>query len=165
MNLEIRASRDADIPACAAIYAQSVRTGTASWEYEPPSEAEFEQRRLTLLNQGFPYFVAEREGTLLGYAYASAYRSRVGYRFVVEDSVYVAASAQGRGVGKSLLLALIKACQEKGYRNMIAVIGDSENVASIRLHEACGFETVGVFPKIGYKFDRWLDSVQMLRRL
>jgi phosphinothricin acetyltransferase len=165
MGLVIRPSRDEDVSFIAPIYAESVRTGTASWEYEPPSVGEFAQRRRDILAKGFPYFVAEFAGVPVGYSYASSYRARTGYRFTVENSVYVSPSASGRGVGKALLLALIDACREKGFRSMIAVIGDSNNLASIRLHQSCGFTTVGVFPELGFKFDRWLDSVQMMRKL
>ena len=165
MSLLIRASHDADVDTLAAIYADSVRTGTASWEYEPPTVAEFAERRREILANNFPYLVAEQQDTPVGYAYASSFRSRIGYRFTVEDSVYVAAGAHRQGIGKALLLALIAACRSRGLQAMIAVIGDSEHTASIRLHESCGFEMIGVFPKIGFKFDRWLDSVQMYRAL
>ncbi len=165
MTLLVRPSRDDDIDFIAPIYAESVLTGTASWEYAPPSTGEFAARRRDILANGFPYLVAELDGMPAGYAYASSYRARVGYRFSVEDSVYVSPAAQGHGVGKALLLALIDACRACGFHSMIAVIGDSNNVASIRLHESCGFTTVGVFPALGFKFDRWLDSVQMLRKL
>jgi L-amino acid N-acyltransferase YncA len=165
MALVIRPSRDEDVAFIAPIYAESVRTGTASWEYKAPSVEEFGARRRDILAKGFPYLVAELDGVPVGYSYASSYRARVGYRFTVEDSVYVSPAAGGRDVGKALLLALIEACREKGFRSMIAVIGDSNNLASIRLHESCGFRAVGVFPELGFKFDRWLDSVQMMRKL
>lgn len=165
MALVIRPSRDEDVGFIAPIYAESVRSETASWEYEPPSIDEFAARRRDILTEGFPYLVAELDGVPVGYSYASSYRARIGYRFTVENSVYVAPTAAGRGVGKALLLALIDACRELGFRSMIAVIGDSSNNASIRLHTSCGFTTVGVFPELGYKFDRWLDSVQMMRRI
>lgn len=161
----IRQSRDDDVPALAAIYIASVLTETASWEYAPPSVEEFAQRRQDVIGKGFPYFTAELDGNVVGYSYASAYRARIGYRFVVEDSVYVLHAMQGRGIGKQLLMTLIGECAQRGYRQMIAVIGDSANAGSIKLHAACGFEQVGVFKDIGYKFDRWLDSVQMQRSL
>jgi phosphinothricin acetyltransferase len=164
-SLVIRPSRDEDVAFVAPIYAESVRTGTASWEYEPPSVEEFAARRRDILGKGFPYFVAELDGVPVGYSYASSYRARIGYRFTVEDSVYVSPTASGRGVGWALLNTLIDACRAQGLRSMIAVIGDSDNVASIKLHESCGFRTVGVFPELGFKFDRWLDSVQMMRKL
>lgn len=165
MNLLIRPSRDEDVPALTAIYVASVATETASWEYDSPSVTEFAQRRLDVLAKDLPYFTAEIDGHVVGYSYASAYRARVGYRFVVEDSVYVLDEMKGRGIGKRLLMTLIDECVKRGYRQMIAVIGDSANAGSIHLHAACGFEHVGVFKGIGYKFDRWLDSVQMQRAL
>ena len=165
MNLLIRASRDEDVAALAAIYAASVATETASWEVESPSVAEFAQRRSEVLAKGYPYFIAEIDGEVVGYSYASAYRARIGYRFVVEDSVYVLHQMKGRGIGKKLLMTLIDECVKRGYRQMIAVIGDSANQGSIKLHQACGFEHVALFKGIGYKFDRWLDSVQMQRAL
>ncbi len=165
MGLVIRPSRDEDVADIAPIYAESVRTGTASWEYDPPSVEEFAARRRDILSKGFPYFVAELDGKAVGYCYASSYRARIGYRFTVEDSVYVSPAASGRGVGKALLNQLIVTCTAQGFRSMIAVIGDSNNQASIRLHAACGFQTIGVFPELGFKFDRWLDSVQMMRKL
>ena len=165
MNLIIRPSRDEDLPATSAIYAASVATETASWEYEAPSTDEFARRRAEVLAKGFPYFAAEVDGRIVGYSYASANRARIGYRFVVEDSVYVLDEMKGRGIGKKLLMALIDECTRLGYRQMVAVIGDSANLGSIKLHEACGFEHVALFKGIGYKFDRWLDSVQMQRVL
>jgi L-amino acid N-acyltransferase YncA len=165
VEIVIRPSRDADVEAIAAIYGKSVEVDTASWEYEPPGVEEIAQRRRDVLAKGFPYFVAEQNGRVIGYSYASSYRARIGYRFVVEDSVYVHEDARGQGVAKKLLNALIDACIERGYRNMIAVIGDSGNIGSIKLHEACGFTHVATFREIGYKFDRLLDSVQMMRAL
>ena len=165
MNLLIRPSRDEDVPAIAAIYDNSVNTETASWEYDPPGAEEMARRRADVLAKGFPYLVAEFDGELAGYSYASPYRARIGYRFVVEDSVYVLHEMKGRGIGKALLLALIAECERLGYRQMIAVIGDSENTGSIKLHAACGFEHIALFKGIGYKFERWLDSVQMQRVL
>ena len=166
MNITIRESFDTDIEAIAPIYAHSVAAETASWEYEAPSVEEFARRRHhEVIAKGFPYLVAVNAGRVLGYAYASNYRARMGYRFVVEDSVYVHRDFQGQGVGTQLLDALIKACEARGYRQMIAVIGDSKNVGSIKLHERCGFQMVGTFKSIGFKFGRWLDSVQMARPL
>lgn len=165
MNLIIRPSRDEDAPAMAAIYGASVANETASWEYAAPSGIEFARRRAEVLANGFPYFAAEQDGRIVGYSYASAYRARIGYRFVVEDSVYVLNEMKGRGIGKKLLMILIDECVRRGYRQMVAVIGDSTNLGSIKLHEACGFEHVALFKGIGFKFDRWLDSVQMQRAL
>ena len=165
MNLVIRPSRIDDIAACAAIYAASVATGTASWEYDSPDIDEFARRRAEVLAKGFPYFIAEVDAHVVGYSYASAFRARIGYRFVVEDSVYVLTDMQGRGIGRRLLMTLIEECVRLGYRQMIAVIGDSANLGSIRMHAACGFEQVALFKGIGFKFGRWLDSVQMQRVL
>ncbi len=165
MDLIIRPSQDADLPAITAIYAHSVLHETASWEYEPPDQAEISRRRAAILAQGFPHLVAEHEGKVVGYTSASSYRARIGYRFTVEDSVYVLHELKGQGIGKKLLTALIAECKERGYKQMIAVIGDSENTGSIRLHEACGFTHAALFKSIGFKFERWLDSVQMQRPL
>ena len=165
MNLIIRPSRDEDVPAMAAIYAASVATETASWEDEAPGIEEFARRRVGVLAKGYPYFAATLDGEVAGYSYASPFRDRIGYRFVVEDSVYVLDAMKGCGIGKQLLLTLIDECVRRGYRQMIAVIGDSANLGSIKLHAACGFAHVALFEGIGYKFDRWLDSVQMQRAL
>lgn len=165
MNLIIRPSRDEDVPVFAAIYAASVATETASWEYEAPSVEEFARRRAEILANGFPYFTAELDGNAIGYSYASPFRARSGYRFVVEDSVYVLNEIQGRGIGKRLLMTLIDECAQRGYRQMIAVIGDSANVASIGVHRAAGFTPAGTLRSIGFKFDRWLDIVMMQRAL
>ncbi len=165
MTMLVRPSRDDDVVFIAPIYAESVRTGTASWEEDALTVEEFAARRRDILANGYPYFVAELDGLPVGYAYASSYRTRVGYRFTVENSVYVAPGVQGRGVGRALLNRLIDACREQGFHNMIAVIGDSDNAASIKLHKTCGFVTVGVFPALGFKFGRWLDSVQMIRKI
>ena len=165
MGISIRESQEIDIAAIAAIYATSVIADTASWEYEPPNLEEFAQRRRDVLSKNFPYLVACDEGSVVGFAYASSYRTRVGYRFVVEDSVYVQKDFQGRGIGTQLLNALILACEQRGFRQMIAIIGDSENSGSIKLHERCGFAMIGTFKSIGFKFNRWLDSVQMVRVL
>ena len=165
MNLIIRPSRDEDAPAMAAIYAASVATETGSWEYESPGVDEFARRRVGIIANGFPYITAEIAGRVVGYSYASSYRSRIGYRFVVEDSVYVLNAMKGHGIGTQLLMTLIDECTRRGYRQMLAVIGDSANIGSIKLHTACGFEHVARFKGIGYKFGRWLDSVQMQRPL
>lgn len=161
----IRASRDDDVPAIAQIYGDNVLVSTASYEYVPPAAEEFARRRAEVVAGGFPYFVAELDGAVVGYAYAHTYRGRIGYRFTVENSVYVADRAAGRGIGKQLMRAVIEACEKLGYRQMIAVVGDRANVASIRLHESCGFRVIGIFPSIGFKFGRWVDSVQLQRAL
>ena len=161
----VRASAEADIPAIAAIYADAVVHGTASFELDPPSEEEMDRRRAALIAGGYPYVVAELDGTVAGYAYAGAYRTRPAYRFTVEDSIYVAPSAQARGIGRALLSALIEATEARGFRLMIAVIGDKASTASIRLHEAAGFQLVGILEPVGYKHGRWLASVLMQRVL
>jgi len=165
MTVTVRPATRADIPAITRIYAHAVEHGTASFELTAPDQAEMTRRFDELTTKGFPYFVAVLGGAVTGYAYAGPYRTRPAYRFTVENSVYVAPDRHRRGVGKALLDALIDACTEKGFRLMVAVIGDSKQVASIGLHEAAGFEHAGVFRTIGYKFDRWLDSVQMQRAL
>ena len=165
MSPFIRAASQADISAITRIYADAVEHGTASFELEPPSEAEMARRMQELTNIGFPYLAADVDGTLAGYAYAGPYRSRPAYRFTVENSVYVAPEAQGRGVGRALLKALIEAAERSGYRQMIAVIGDSGQTASIALHAALGFAYVGTLPHVGFKFGRWLDTVLMQRSL
>ena len=165
MTVTVRHATRADVPAITRIYAHSVEHGTASFELTAPDEAEMTRRFNELTAHGFPYLVAVVDGAVVGYAYAGPYRSRPAYRFTVENSVYVAHDSHRRGIGKALLQALIEACTEKGFRLMVAVIGDSNQAASIRLHEAAGFEHAGIFKNIGYKFDRWLDSVLMQRAL
>jgi L-amino acid N-acyltransferase YncA len=164
-NLSIRPATPADIPAITRIYAHAVRHGTASFELEPPDEAEMARRQQTLLDGGYPYLVAETDGTVAGYAYAAPYRARPAYRFSVENSIYVARDAHRRGIGRVLLDRLIAECEARGYRLMIAVIGDSAQLPSIELHRAAGFKLVGAFEGVGYKFDRWLDTVLMQRAL
>ncbi len=165
MSLVIRPYRVEDGAALHRIYVPHVTHGTASWEEVPPTVEEYVRRRAEALASGYPCFVAELDGRVIGFSSASSYRSRPGYRFTVEDSVYVDDSAHGRGVGKQLLEALIAECTTRGHRQMIAVIGDSANVASVKLHERCGFTQVAVFENIGWKFGRWLDSVQLIRPL
>ena len=166
-DLSIRPATLADIPAITRIYAHAVQHGTASFELEPPDEAEMTRRQQALLDGGFPYLVATGTGEniVLGYAYAGPYRARPAYRFSVENSVYVAADAHRRGVGRALMDRLIAESVTRGYRLMIAVIGDSAQTASIELHRAAGFRLVGAFEGVGYKFDRWLDTVLMQRAL
>ena len=157
----LRHATAADVGAIAAIYRHAVLHGTASFELEPPDEAEMLRRFTAVTEAGYPYFVAELDGRLAGYAYASAYRARPAYRFTVENSVYIAPEAQGKGVGTVLLEALIEASTARGYRLMVAVIGDSRNIASIALHRSLGFTFCGTIHSVGYKFGRWLDSVIM----
>jgi L-amino acid N-acyltransferase YncA len=161
----IRPATSADIPAITRIYAHAVETGTASFELSPPNEAEMAKRMQAVLDGKFPYFVAEIGGKIAGYAYATLYRTRPAYRFTVENSVYVAPEMHRRGVGKALLEKLIEACTALGFRQMIAVIGDSDQAASIGVHMACGFEHAGNLCNVGFKFDRWLDTVLMQRAL
>lgn len=161
MTPAIRPASPADLPAITAIYAHAVLHGTASFELEPPDEAEMTRRMRGLLDGGFPYFVAEVDGAVAGYAYASLFRTRPAYRFTLEDSVYVAPDMQRRGIGIALLRHLIEACTAKGYRQMIAVIGDSNQAASIAVHRACGFEPAGNLKDVGWKFGRWLDTPLM----
>lgn len=165
MRVVIRLSRATDIPAIAAIYAHAVTHGTASFELEPPPEAEMARRRDEILKGGYPYLVAEMNGDVLGYAYAGAYRTRPAYRSTVEDSIYVAPSAQGQGVGRALLAALIEQCEALGFRLMVAVIGDEDSHGSIGLHRSLGFEPAGILKGIGYKHGRWLSTVLMQRPL
>jgi len=150
-----------DIAAITAIYRPAVLHGTASFEVEPPDEAEMQRRYQAMAAAGYPYFVAELEGRVVGYAYANAYRTRHGYRFTVEDSIYIGPEAQGKGIGTALLKALIATSTAKGFRLMIAVIGDSRNYGSIALHRSAGFTFAGTIHSVGHKFDRWLDSVIM----
>ena len=164
-NVSIRAATAADIPAIARIYAHAVRHGTASFELEPPDEAEMTRRQRALLDGDYPYLVAEADGAVMGYAYAGPYRTRPAYRYTVENSIYIAPEAQRRGIGRILLDRLIAESEARGYRLMIAIIGDSAQAPSIELHRAAGFKMVGVFEAVGYKFDRWLDSVLMQRPL
>jgi phosphinothricin acetyltransferase len=161
----IREAADADMGAIQQIYAHHVRFGTASFEEAVPDTAELTTRRAGVLGQGLPYLVAEGEGRILGYAYASAYRARSAYRFSIEDSIYVAEGLAGRGLGTRLMSSLIARCETGPWRQMIAVIGDSDNAASIALHRAFGFRHTGTLRSIGFKFGRWLDSVLMQRDL
>ncbi|HMN86309.1 MAG TPA: N-acetyltransferase family protein [Bauldia sp.] len=164
-DIALRAAEARDIPGITAIYAREVSGGTASFELEPPDEAEMERRRQAIVAAGCPYLVAEAGGRVLGYAYAGPYRPRRAYRFTVEDSVYVGSEARGRGVGRLLLAALVEAAAASGFRQMIAVIGDSENRASVGLHAALGFAPAGSLRNVGWKHGRWLDSVLMQRSL
>ena len=165
MPLLIREALPADMPAITAIYAAEVREHVNTYEYDIPDEAEMARRMQAVLDAGYPYIVAEDEEGLAGYAYAGSYRARLGYRFTVENSVYVAAGRQGRGIGAALLQRLIADCEARGYRQMIAVIGEPSNTASIRLHEKFGFHLVGIFRGIAWKHGRWLDTVFMQRAL
>lgn len=161
----IRPVTPEDVLGIAAIYAHAVVHGTASFETEPPDNAEMELRRARLVAGGFPYLVAETEGSIMGYAYAGPYRPRVAYRHTVEDSVYVHPGAHGRGIGRRLLAELILQAEACGFRQMIAVIGDSAQAPSIALHRSLGFVPIGTLASVGFKHGRWLDSVLMQRAL
>ena len=164
----VRAAVPADLEAITAIYAHHVETGTGSFELETPTAAEMRRRWQDVVERGLPYLVATLapdDSTIAGYAYVSPYRARPAYRHTVEDSVYVDPACAGRGAGRALLAAVIAACTPLGYRQMVAVIGGSDNAASIGLHAALGFERVGCLTAVGRKFDRWLDTVLMQRAL
>ena len=164
-NFDIRPATDSDLPAITAIYDHAVRTGTATFEIDPPDIAEMTQRFRKLSDSRFPYLVAARDNTVLGYAYAGPYRPRSAYRFTVENSVYFAPEAQRQGAGIVLLNELIAQCTQRGFRQMIAVIGDSTNDGSIAVHKRAGFELIGIHRDVGFKFGRWLDTVMMQRAL
>lgn len=165
MTLLIRPSTDADLPAITAIYGLHVLHGTGTFELDAPDEAEMARRRQDVLSKGLPWLVAERDGELLGYAYANHFRPRRAYRFCLEDSIYLAPEAMGQGVGKLLLTELLAQCEACGARQMLAVIGDSANAGSIGVHRSLGFEPTGVLKAAGWKFERWLDVVLMQRAL
>ena len=162
MSLSIRPVEARDNAAITRIYAHAVRHGTASFETEPPDVA---RRQAALAAGGYPFLVAALAGTVAGYAYAGPYRARPAYRFTVEDSIYVTPQAQRGGIGRALLERLLDDAQARGFRQMIAVIGDSAQTPSIALHRACAFRLIGTFEAVGFKFDRWLDSVLMQRAL
>lgn len=164
-TLIVRPSTAQDLPAITRIYGHLVLHGTGTFELEVPDEAEMRRRRDDVLGKGLPWLVAERHGRLLGYAYANHFRPRRAYRFCLEDSIYLDPAAQGQGVGRTLLAELLAQCEARGARQMLAVIGDTANVASIGVHRACGFEPAGLFKAAGWKFDRWLDVVLMQRSL
>jgi L-amino acid N-acyltransferase YncA len=161
----VRAATPADVAAITAIYARHVLTGTATFEEVPPEEAEMVARIAEVQARGQPWLVAEVGGAVAGYAYAGMFRARSAYRFSVENSVYISPEAQRQGVGRRLMEEVIEACRAAGYRQMLALIGDSENAGSIRLHQALGFAPVGVFRDVGFKMDRWLDVVMMQKAL
>lgn len=159
----VRAATGADLPAITAIYAHHVQTGLASFEEVPPSTEEMLRRFHGVRARGLPWLVAELGGRIAGYCYASLYHARSAYRFTVQDSVYVAEDCIGRGVGTALLQSVIDDCAARGYREMIAVVGDSANEASLRLHARLGFRTVGQALRVGVKFGRWVDIVYLQR--
>ncbi|MFO1060078.1 MAG: N-acetyltransferase family protein [Dongiaceae bacterium] len=161
----VRAAAAADFPAIAAIYAHHVQTGLATFEEVPPSAEEMLRRCHGVRARGLPWLVAELGGRIAGYCYASPYNARSAYRFTVQDSVYVAEDCIGRGVGTALLGAVLELCAAQGYRQMIAVVGDSGNEASLRLHARLGFRTIGQALRVGVKFGRWVDIVYLQRPL
>ncbi len=161
----IRPAIETDLPAIRAIYADAVLNGCASFELDPPDATEMAARMAKIREAGMPWLVAEVDGCVLGYAYAGAYRPRPAYRHTVENSVYVDPAAKGLGLGRALLAALIDEVTALGFRQMLAVIGDSGNAASIGLHTALGFSHAGLLRSVGWKHGRWLDSVLMQRPL
>ena len=161
----IRASSAVDLAHITAIYGWNVLNGTGTFETEAPDLAEMTRRRDDVLSKGLPWLVAERDGQILGYAYANHFRPRRAYRFCLEDSIYLSDAARGQGVGKLLLTELLKQCEALGARQMLAVIGDSANAGSIGVHRSLGFEHTGVLKASGWKFDAWRDVVLMQRAL
>jgi phosphinothricin acetyltransferase len=158
---EIRPATEADLPIITGIYEHAVLHGTATFELIPPDLAEMTRRFKVLTDGGFPYLVATLDGRVIGYAYAGPYRPRPAYRFTVENSVYLQPAIHRSGIGLQLLQRLIGDCVSRGYRQMIAVIGDSANAGSIGVHTKCGFQMIGTHPDVGLKFGRWLDTVMM----
>jgi phosphinothricin acetyltransferase len=163
--LEIRPATEADLGAITGIYEHAVLHGTATFELIPPDLAEMTRRFKSLMDGGYPYLAAALEGRVIGYAYAGPYRPRPAYRFTVENSVYLQPAIHRRGIGLKLLQRLIAECEARGYRQMIAVIGDSANAGSIGVHSRTGFAMIGTHPDVGFKFGRWLDTVMMQRPL
>jgi L-amino acid N-acyltransferase YncA len=161
----IRPSTTDDVPSITSIYAHAVQHGTGTFELDAPDAAEMTRRRDDVLAKNLPWLVAERNGQVLGYAYANLFRPRPAYRFCLEDSIYLAPEAKGQGLGRAMLAELIAQCEARGARQMLAVIGDSANAASIGVHRACGFEPCGQFNAAGWKFGRWLDVMLMQRAL
>lgn len=164
-DVTICACEEDHVAAITTIYAHHVLHGLASFEIEPPSEDDMRRRRLDIVSRNYPYLVAECAGEVVGYAYASPYRLRPAYRHTAENSVYLHPAWAGRGIGRQLMSALLAECESRGLRQIVAVIGDSANCASIGLHKSLGFREVGVLRSVGFKFDRWVDSVLMQRAL
>ena len=160
-SAEIRPASEADLPVITEIYTHAVLHGTATFELIPPDLAEMTRRFKVLLEGGFPYLVAVLEDRVAGYAYAGPYRPRPAYRFTVENSVYLQPAIHRRGIGLQLMVRLLAECEARGYRQMIAVIGDSANAGSIGVHTKTGFQMIGTHPNVGLKFGRWLDTVMM----
>lgn len=165
MEMHVRPSREEDMEAVRHIYAHEVLHGRATFEQQPPDAEEMSSRRKDVLALGLPHLVAEREHQVLGFAYANRHRPRAAYGYTIENSIYVAEGARGRGIGKLLLSSLIAECERGPWRQVVAVIGDSENAGSIGLHRSLGFREVGVLQSVGFKFGRWVDTVIMQRPL
>jgi L-amino acid N-acyltransferase YncA len=161
----IRACEERDMLAVTEIYGHHVLHSPGTFEIEPPSHAEMVRRRSDLVDKGFPYLVAERDSTIVGYAHVGPYRARPAYRFTIENSVYVRPDCARQGLGRCLMGTLLSECATGDFHQVIAVIGDSANIASIRLHEILGFRRVGTLQSVGFKFQRWLDTVLMQREL
>ncbi|NMG66982.1 GNAT family N-acetyltransferase [Azoarcus indigens] len=161
----LRDAQDADLPQIAALYGHYVLNSAATFEEAPPDAAAMAGRRAAVLDQGLPWLVAEEAGSILGYCYAAPYRPRAAYRYTLEDSIYIAQQAVGRGIGRALLGELIARCERGPWHQMVAVIGDSANAGSIALHTRLGFRHAGTLQAVGYKFGRWVDTVQMQRTL
>lgn len=164
-EITIRACEETDMRAVTEIYRHHVLTSPATFEIDPPSTEEMASRRRAVVEGGFIYLVAEQSEVIIGYAYVSTYRARPAYRFTVENSVYIRPGYERRGVGRMLMESLLEQCKKKPFRQVIAVIGDSANIASIELHRSLGFHMIGTHPSVGYKFDRWLDSVLMQKEI
>lgn len=164
-DIVLRDAVDSDLPAIHAIYSHHVLHGLGSFEEVPPTLEEMTQRYRAIRDKAMPYLVVTQGPRVLGYAYAGPYRPRIAYRYTVEDSIYVAHDAAGKGVGRKLLAELIARCTAMGFRQMVAVIGDSGNLGSIGVHKALGFAMIGTLPSVGFKFGRWVDSVYMQRAL
>lgn len=163
--MQVREAQARDAAALAAIYGHHVRTGFGTFEEIPPTAEEMDARRRAVAEHGLPYLVAERDGRVLGFAYAAPFRPRAAYRFTVEDSVYIAPEAMGQGVGRAVLTAVLAACEDAGMRQVVAVIGDSANAGSIGLHRSLGFEHAGLGRSFGFKLGRWVDIVWMQKAL
>ena len=164
-RIVVRDATEADIESIQAIYSHHVRNGLATFEELPPSGKEMLSRRASVLEAGLPYLTAEIDGMVVGYSYATTYRPRPAYRYTIEDSVYVADGLGRRGIGAALLQSLIDRCEAGPWRQMLAVIGDSGNLASIALHRRLGFQFVGTLTSVGFKLGRWVDTVLMQRAL
>jgi phosphinothricin acetyltransferase len=164
-KVTIRPAAAADIAAITRIYADAVVHGTATFEIDPPDAVEMARRRQALAEQNYPYLAADCAGSVVGYAYAGPYRDRPAYHWCVEDSIYIAPESHRQGIGRLLLTHLIAEAASLGFRQMLAVIGDKANTASVAVHAAAGFRLVGAFQSVGFKHGRWLDTVLMQRAL